>query len=397
MNGRNSVLAEWELEFNREEPEMGWNGNVATCNPGTTSIEFQLSVHKRVNWFRRMAGVPEVAYRAELHSQQQSGALIGSANGKLDHYPEKSSRCWTAEGFTSTSTSNLYLGKAGIHAVNGYIWDPGDNNKRVGHRWWLLHPGLQSVSTGDIPSIWTNETFQLSANAINITNVDWNRISSRDRFVTWPPAGSVPSNVIYPRWSITSYAGEDLSNAIVTITGPLGQVAVSYEHRDRESLVFVPSGFEKAPLSRLTTGTYNVTVTNLSNGPTNSFSYRIDLFDGNLSPKILGVNAGSGAKKCFTPGTVLATIDSYDPDDSGPFEISLVKGLGSEDNRFFKISQMVRRAESTDRIVIARKLDNRRQKYSVRLRISDKRGKWSESQHLIEVLVDKNQCNKRSR
>lgn len=35
-----------------------WNGNIANCNPGTTSVFFRDAVLLRINYFRAMAGVP---------------------------------------------------------------------------------------------------------------------------------------------------------------------------------------------------------------------------------------------------------------------------------------------------------------------------------------------------
>src|SRR5438093_6000917 len=36
----------------------GWNGDVATCNPGATDPAFRDLVTRRINYFRAMAGVP---------------------------------------------------------------------------------------------------------------------------------------------------------------------------------------------------------------------------------------------------------------------------------------------------------------------------------------------------
>ena len=54
---RADVVAAYNGEFQRAEPDWGYTGNVSECVAGTTSQTFRDSVAQRVNWYRNMAGL----------------------------------------------------------------------------------------------------------------------------------------------------------------------------------------------------------------------------------------------------------------------------------------------------------------------------------------------------
>jgi len=378
LGDRGAIVSSWDAEFNRTEPAMEWTGDVSACNGGTTSEAYQQSILQRVNWLRRMAGVPDVTYRSDLNAQQQAGALISSANRALSHYPESTWKCWTQSGYLANSTSNLYLGVFGANAMDGYVHDPGDNNKQVGHRWWLLHPGLRTISTGDIPAtvgVWP-------ANALHVLNVDWNATSTRDGFVAWPPPGFVPGYVVYPRWSVMTFDlsnRADFSNATVTVTGPSGPLGVSYDYRGLGRIVFVPAGFEEAPLKFPSDYTYTVNITGVTGGPTSTYSYSVTATPSNWAPTITGVNVfkyGLAVDKCARQGRSIASVSWTDRDGDSPVTISLVDGEGAMDNKLFTAVAAERGAWE---VVTATNLDGTQRDFSVRLRITDVRGAGSES------------------
>jgi hypothetical protein len=385
LGDRGAIISSWDSEFNRTEPAMEWTGDVNTCNPGTTSEAYQQSVLQRVNWLRRMAGVPDVTYRADLNAQQQAGALISAANRALNHTPDPSAKCWTQAGYDSTSTSNLFLGVFGANAMDGYVHDFGDNNKVVGHRWWLLHPGLKTITTGDIPvnvGVWP-------ANALHVVSVDWNTTSTRDGFVAWPPPGYVPAYVVYPRWSLMTFSSSnraDFSNAMVTVTGPNGPLSVSYDYRGPERIVFVPAGFEKAPLKFPSDYTYTVNITGITGGSTSSYSYAVTATPSNWAPAITRVTVlkyGLAVDKCARQGRSVGYVSWTDRDGDTPVSISLVDGDGAVDNELFSATSDDR---ETWQVVTATNLDGVKRDFSVRLRITDARGASSESINTFSLL-----------
>jgi hypothetical protein len=334
-----------------------------------------------------MAGVAPVGYRADLNAQQQAGALISAANRALSHTPDPSAKCWTQAGYNSTSTSNLYLGVSGASAMDGYVHDPCDNNKEVGHRWWLLHPGLRSISSGDIPRTSTNNW---NANSLHIFDVDWRNTSTRDGFIAWPPPGYVPAYVVYPRWSFTSVAQEDLSNAVVTLTGPNGLVPVNYDYRSNGRIVFVPVGFERAPLKFLSDWTYNVTISGITGGSRTSYTYSVTIVPVNSRPTITEVE--SLTDTCTKRGLTAATVYLSDRDGDTPVTISLVDGDGARDNARFGVLDRNSYAYLTP----VKDLDGTIQEFSVRLRATDARGATSEGSFTFNMRPSKQDCTPKS-
>lgn len=387
ITDRDAVIRSWEAEFDRTEPAIEWTGDVEACNGGTTSSAYQLSILQRVNWLRRMAGVPDVTYRADLNAQQQAGALISRANQNLNHYPDSTWKCFTQAGYDSNSNSNLYLGVYGADAMDGYVYDPGANNKEVGHRWWLLHPGLKSITSGDVPS----GNSASGANALHVTDVNWQSTTSRNGFVAWPPPGYVPSATVYPRWSLTSFGTENFSNASVTVTGPNGPLAVAYDHQSQGRIVFVPAGFERARLKTSVDETYNVNVTGVTGGSNSSFSYSVTIVPVNYRPQITSVNVNSGRfnNNCAPQGTFVAYIEWQDLDGDDNISVSLVDGEGAVDNARFVVESGAR---GSPYFTAKSKLDGTIQDFSVRLRITDARGASNEGSYTFSLKPSPTSC-----
>ena len=231
------VLQSADLEFNRSEPDWGYTGNVSRCEPGTTSQAFRDSVIQRVNWYRQMAGLDPVTEESALSADAQDAALIMVASEMLSHHPGEDWDCYTQAGASSAGRSNLGLNSAGVIGIDGYMRDDGNNNRRVGHRRWILYPQVFEMGTGNVrkPGTYT------MANALDILGGD--RLGSRPgvreerNFVAWPPSGYVPARVVWGRWSF-SLADADFLEASVTMADDSDLLAV--EILDRDSLVGEP-------------------------------------------------------------------------------------------------------------------------------------------------------------
>ena len=264
-----------------------WSGDVSICDAGTTSPQFRRDVLVRINYFRAMAGVPaEVTLLEAYNNKAQQAALMMSANGALSHYPPTSWRCYSDAGFEAAGNSNLSLGDYGWDAVFGQMQDNGPSNGPVGHRRWILHPQTRQMGTGDVPG---GESFR-PANALWVLdNHTWDvRPPTRDPFVTWPPPGYVPYQVVFPRWSF-SYPDADFSTASVTMTVGTEEVSLAQEQpvmgAGENTLVWVPEGRD-ADLSRSSWDrpegdtTYSVRVENVGIGASlETFDYQVTVID----------------------------------------------------------------------------------------------------------------------
>ena len=187
---REAVARAYRAEFEREQPDPGFTGNVADCVAGGTSQEYRDSVVRRVNWYRQMAGLPTVAEREQYSQSAQQAAMMMSAQGALSHYPDQDWACYDPGGALGARSSNLGLGHAGVYGIDRYMRDTGDNNTSVGHRRWILYPQLTEVGTGNIPTGPGRR-----ANALYVLGRRSPPPDVREErgFVAWPPAGYVPA------------------------------------------------------------------------------------------------------------------------------------------------------------------------------------------------------------
>jgi uncharacterized protein YkwD len=219
---RDVVVAAYEAAFAAEVPDLDWQGDRDGCDPGTSSQDFRTATIDRVNYYRAMAGVTaDVTEDPARSDKAREAAMMMSAQGELTHSPAATFACFTPIGQEAAANSNLYLGRNGPRAIDGYIEDPGDDNADVGHRNTILHPPTRRMGVGDVDRTPDGHT----ANALWVFDervFDETESGTRpamreaDRFVAWPPRGYVPADLVHPRWSFT-LAGADVSRAEVSL------------------------------------------------------------------------------------------------------------------------------------------------------------------------------------
>lgn len=278
-----------------EDVPMGWTGSYATLNSGDTSAAYKEATRLRVNFFRAMAGVPaNIQFNATFSAKDQIGALMLSVNNALSHTPPPTWKDYSATGAEATGSSNIALGNAGPDAITAYIADNGTGNEPVGHRRWIFYPQTLQMGTGDVPGDGTPNA--PTANALWILDGLFGtaRPPTRTTEVTYPPAGYVPYQLVWPRWSF-SYPGADFSAATVTMSRGGQSVATKIEppgSPGEPTLVWVYDNLDPAlatqhpkPASDVT---YSVTVGNvLVGGAPKSFTYNVTVFD----PDVAGADA----------------------------------------------------------------------------------------------------------
>jgi uncharacterized protein YkwD len=219
---REAVARAYESAFTSPIPKLDWTGRHDSCEAGTSSSTFRTATITRVNYYRAMAGVSAtVSEDPGLSVKAQQAAIMMSAEGKLSHTPTSDFGCYTETGGQAAANSNLYLGRNGPEAIDGYIEDPGDDNTDVGHRNTILHPPTRQMGVGDVD----RSLHGYSANALWVFDqrvfdegLPGRQAPMREpgRFMAWPPRGFVPKPLIHPRWSFT-LAGADLSKAQVVM------------------------------------------------------------------------------------------------------------------------------------------------------------------------------------
>jgi len=299
---RQAVIDSYTAEFDQTVPDMGWTGDHETCETGATNAAFRSATIDRVNWFRAAAGLPPVTESAESSAIAQQAVLTTALAppGGLSHHPSPDQACYSQAAYDASNRSNLYKGRSGPNAIDGYMTDWGAPNVSAGHRNWILSPTATQFGTGDAQ--WVQDAGS-SANVLLVVESDEvlaapNPMIREPRgFVAWPNSGFVPAEVVFPRWSF-SLRNADFSRATVTthhfvdgsaIDPVVVPSAVIFDDSDpgaapQEIIVWEPAlGFPvsnpagRLPMSRPSTDqTYRVTIDGVDvGGVTESFTYDV--------------------------------------------------------------------------------------------------------------------------
>lgn len=298
-----------------------WNGTVNPCHAGSATTEFTTATLEAINWFRAMSGLPNVTHNSALGRNAQQTALMMHAANSLSHSPTTSWECHSTAGADTAGRSNLTLGTAGPRGVIGQVKDAGAGNESLGHRRWLLYPLLDAVGIGN-----TNR-----ASAIQVIG-DFATTRAGDEWIAWPPAGYVPHDMVFDRWSI-SYSGAataDFTNARVAVT--LDGRAVATRILPQALGFGDPTlGWEitQRPNDVSADHTYIVTVSNVRiDGQNVSRTYEVESFD----PSATGQTDSrpSSVPTCFgMPATALGTSgDDVIRGTAGP---DVIISLGGND------------------------------------------------------------------
>lgn len=190
-----------------------WTGNVATCQAGDLPASSYDAVLQRLNYVRRLVGLPDSCeWNEEWNAACMEAALMMTAADDLDHHPDKSWPCYSASGAQAAGNSNLSLGYGGVDALMGQVYDYGGSNKAAGHRRWILNPYRRVFGMGSTPeamALWV-----LGGN-----NSSWKAGTGyyhRGMPVAWPPEHYVPEELRGYRWSF-SLEGADFQQSSVTV------------------------------------------------------------------------------------------------------------------------------------------------------------------------------------
>jgi len=264
------------------------SATVADCDPGTNSAALLDATLLRINWFRAMGGMPaSITFSSSENAEDQSAALIMSANNQLAHsgIPETWS-CFNTGGTNAAANSDLALAVTGPDAITGYIWDYGAANLYAGHRRWILYPQTQMMADGDVPSQGT----YASANAVWVIDPNYGgpRPANTAPYVSWPPPGYSPYQVVFPQWSF-ALSNADLATATITMQSngvPLNiKIQPFAPGYGENTIVWYPTNLDWTsynttfPFNGSDT-VYNITINNVQTyAGYQNFSYSVTVFD----------------------------------------------------------------------------------------------------------------------
>lgn len=157
------------IQFVKDHPILAGSGSKVAYDivpsvrkpfsAGKVSAKFLKDGLNAVNIVRYIAGIPSnVVLDDEYNGYAQAGAVINSANNRLEHTPQKPAGMdddFYDAGYTGTSCGNISYGNPLISEtiVSGYM-DDGDpsNIACIGHRRWVLNPPMESTGFGYTPA-----------------------------------------------------------------------------------------------------------------------------------------------------------------------------------------------------------------------------------------------------
>ncbi|MCX6271851.1 MAG: Ig-like domain-containing protein [Bacteroidetes bacterium] len=250
----------------------GWTGNVAGCDAGGVSANAHTLVVKRIDYFRKMVGLPgDVSLDDTKNSKCQKAALIMKANNDLSHFPPNTWTCWTVEGNDAAGNSNIALGMHSVNAVTGYMDDFGANNTVVGHRRWLIYSKGKYMGDGSTDN----------SNAIWVMGNSSNPMpSNMPEFIAWPPKGYVPAELPFDRWSF-GIPDADFSAVTVTMKDGAGQnvtltvISKTDNGYGDNTVVWEPDGINTTSANDVS---YTVTINNVKvSTQSKTFTYTVTL------------------------------------------------------------------------------------------------------------------------
>lgn len=197
VNEKDSAVKQW-LQYQ----------DAAQCKRGTVPAEVQALVQRRINYFRRRAGIPDaVQLTAARNKACQDAAAILAQLPRPTHTLAKSMRCYNPEAAEAARLGAINIGQNISLGITGVMADMGVKNEAVGNRRWLLFPGASEMGHGSLKSIgvyWLMDEVKLSDSMRYALNP-----------VCWPPQGFVADVFNFSRWSISSPYG--FENASVTM------------------------------------------------------------------------------------------------------------------------------------------------------------------------------------
>ncbi|MEM9141941.1 MAG: CAP domain-containing protein [Bacteroidota bacterium] len=248
-----------------------WSGDASSCNPGTVPQATRTKILMRIDYFRKAVGLENsIMENATKNEKAQKAALMMHSNNALDHAPPNSWKCYSPEGKEGASNSLLTLIN-NERAIDSYMRDHGIHNGPVGHRRWLLWPRLQEIGIGN-----TSE-----ANAIWVLGNAGDVPENTPEFVSWPPSGYVPRNLVYPRWSF-SLQDANFEDTQVSMKDEFGNtIPLTLEQLDNaygdRTIVWVPNTIQTALSEDVS---YTVLLKDVEvNEEFKDFTYSVTLFD----------------------------------------------------------------------------------------------------------------------
>lgn len=134
--------------------------DISHCKSGTLSEEEKKKAVSTLNEIRKLHGLEPVAYDYASDNEVMESSLIFAANGTISHQPQETLKCYSKNGTTGASESNIGGGPIGNIAfkttpddITSWLTESTNTiSNNVGHRRFMLNPFLNRVAYGRVTS-----------------------------------------------------------------------------------------------------------------------------------------------------------------------------------------------------------------------------------------------------
>jgi hypothetical protein len=173
----------------------------APYKAGKMAPECQQTALKYVMLYRFMSGLPtaDMSIDPDYVDKCQHGAVLIHHLGHLNHKPDKPADMddgFYKIGYAGTSQSNLSQGRRNLlDSIDDYMDDSDESNiQRVGHRQWILNPGMLKTGFGYCDGFSALYSFDQG----NKNDKNW-------LYIAYPGPGYYPHSMLHDdaAWSLS--------------------------------------------------------------------------------------------------------------------------------------------------------------------------------------------------
>ena len=287
--------------------------------PGALTPQALSFSESYINFLRQQAGIGTIGLDATLNKNAAQGALILARSSILAHNPNTPDSITDEQakaGKYACAASNLSYSQGYSSflssAIQGQMDDSDSSNgASVGHRRWLLNPGIRKIGIGSAKNtasgsifttirVFDNEYSDLYDSSYGNTKSE--DIEEGYDFIAWPASGYMLNAVFTPGtpWSISlnpyEYETPDYDSVIITVTRESDGTVWTMSKDDESggffnvstigygtgpAIVFAPDYPNFSTTGNAYEGTYHVDVTGLytASGRSAKLSYDVNFCD----------------------------------------------------------------------------------------------------------------------
>lgn len=250
-----------------------------------------------VNLVRYIAGLPDdITLNEDYNSLTQHASVVNAANDQLSHYPFQPADMdsdFFKLGEEGASKSNIGAGYRNLadSVIRGYMDDSDSSNiSRVGHRRWVLNPGMTQTGFGYADASAGSRYRSYSAmyafdraRAYDVEYVAWPAAVTPVELYEYTPAFSISLNSAYNVYmnhtTVTVHSQKEnkdyvFGNDVEGSTAGVFYVDNSYMGMKGSTIIFMPNGHTFAKDDVLTIHVDGIEKA----GRDASFMYTVELF-----------------------------------------------------------------------------------------------------------------------